>query len=476
MTNLTVIPKREDFEKITGFEYIKSLLEPKTPFGSKYFRHIQPLSFEHIAQHLEDTYLLINLLNNKVIKEVLHDLECIVDISTTAERVKRGEIIDEIELFELKNYALVVESIREKISSNLPDYFLPPQLTEVIELLDPEGLKMPTFYIYDAYDDKLKQIRKRKRELLKDGKEHENELLELSQQEHEIEGEILEKLSQVLHSYSHKIIESIERIKYLDVILAKAKLAKELGLTKPEIVQDDVDITIHGIFNPKLKVELENRGKKYQPVDIQITRGVTLIIGANMSGKSVVLRTVALIQYMAQHGFFVPAAFCKTRYLEHISIIVEDNQRPLSGLSSFGAEILMINETIKQIEKGISLVLIDEPARTTNPLEGTAIVNALVNLLEEIKPYALIVTHFDNVRAKRRLKVNGLREELIKSLQRSEDIIINIQDYIDYRLVETDDTSIPKEATRVMELLGVDKRILELVNKERKGEANEYGK
>lgn len=97
-----------------------------------------------------------------------------------------------------------------------------------------------------------------------------------------------------------------------------------------------------------------------------------------------------------------------------------------------------------------SLVLIDEPARTTNPHEGTAIVNAIVELFENVGCYALIVSHFDEINAKRRLRVKGLKNDAQFSGE-----ITNIQDYIDYQLVEAGDDEVPKEAIRVMELLKI---------------------
>jgi len=467
-TNLTTIPKkREDFERLIGFDYIKSLLDPKTPYGQKYFQHLVPLSFENILTHHSDVEELIKTFQNeKFLEDILNNLECVLDVSHTFERIKNKEILDEIELFELKNYVLVVDSIREKIKNHLPKKFVPPELTDVIDLLDPEGLRMPTFYIYDAYSKELAEIRKKKRELLKSENTCEDEILALTEKESQIEKMILEEISQRLSNYHHIISESIEKIKYFDVILTKTRLAKELGLACPQITREkNRSIKIKGMFNPKLKSELEKLGKTYQPVDIEITPGVTVMVGANMSGKSVVLRTVALIQYMAQLGFFVPAWSCELTYVDNISIIAEDNQKPLSGLSSFGAEILAINETLKESDGKVSLILIDEPARTTNPYEGTIIVNALVKIFEKNKSYTIIVTHFDDIQARRRLRIKGLREELLKdkSIYKPEEIINNLQDYIDYQIIEVDDSIVPKDAIKIMKLLNIDEKIMKLV-------------
>ncbi|MFN3329209.1 MAG: MutS-related protein, partial [Fervidobacterium pennivorans] len=333
----------------------------------------------------------------------------------------------------------------------VPEHLLPPSLQSVINILDPDGLRLPTFYIYDSYNEELHKLRKRKRELQKmtdiDNNEILNsELLEIENKLVELEKEILKMLSSKLSKHIFLLLDSVEKIKYLDVIISKAKLAVKLGLSRPKILRRNLNnnnftIKISGMFNPQLREELESKKKVYQPVDITVTPGVTVIVGANMSGKSVVLRTVALIQYMAQLGFFVPARDCETEYLEHIALICEDFQKPLSGLSSFGAEILLINEALDLSRKSKGLVLIDEPARTTNPYEGTAIVNAIVESFKTLDCYTLIVTHLDYVNAPRRLRVKGLKNE-VKTLPekvngKANELLSMLQDYIDYQLVES---------------------------------------
>lgn len=463
----TIPSKTEEFERIIGFDYVKTLLEPKTPFGRKYFKHLKPLSFEHIVQHLNDITLFVRLINQSVItQEIIKEFENVIDISKSVERLKSGEVLDEVELFELKNYALVVENIREKISGKVPEDLLPPQLVNVIDILDPEKTRLPTFYVYDIYSEELEEIRKKKRELIKLKTYDESQLAELSEQEIRLEKQILKDISAKLYDYSNIITESIEKVKYLDVIITKAKLAINCELSKPEIVNfekdfKDFNIHIENMFNPKLKEELKSKSKNYQPVSIDIRPGVTIIVGANMSGKSVILRTVALVQYMAQLGFFVPAQRCKTIFLDSIAIIAEDYQKPLSGLSSFGSEILMINEALSRAKLSRSLVLIDEPARTTNPYEANAIVNAIVDEFESTGSYTLIVTHLDDIRSKKRLRVKGLREDIGFSFsEQPEKLIENIQNYIDYTLIESNESTVPKEAIKIMELLGINQQII----------------
>ena len=61
------------------------------------------------------------------------------------------------------------------------------------------------------------------------------------------------------------------------------------------------------MFNPELRISLEAAGKRFQPVNIRLTTGPTVITGANMSGKTVLLHSVELAQYMLQFGFYIAA-------------------------------------------------------------------------------------------------------------------------------------------------------------------------
>jgi DNA mismatch repair protein MutS2 len=86
---------------------------------------------------------------------------------------------------------------------------------------------------------------------------------------------------------------------------------------------------------------------------------------------------------------------------------MDDEQSELKGLSSFASEMLKINAIIHAAKTGNHiLALIDEPARTTNPVEGQALVNALVDMLQEHKVQSLLTTHYSGIQSDcRRLRV-----------------------------------------------------------------------
>ena len=103
------------------------------------------------------------------------------------------------------------------------------------------------------------------------------------------------------------------------------------------------------------------------------------------------------------------------------------------------------------------LVLIDEPARTTNPKEGNAIVCGIVDFLKQYKVRSLITTHYSMDMNCRKLRVKGFTPHGSK-----EKITVqNINSYIDYSLEETNETEVPHEAIKIAEIIGVDRELLE---------------
>lgn len=436
------------------------------------------MSPPELIQHLDDVELFVGMVrrNPRIVEGLEAELECVQDLSHTLEKLESGQRIDEIELFQLKNFCIVVQSVREKARGALPDRLLPPDLRTVLDILDPEGLRMPTFYIYDSYDERLRQLRRRKLELIKVSREFDDELVELSVKERELEEEIITKLSLEISAKVGELREGVEKIGLLDVLISKGRVACELGLSKPRLLITDGSarpfaraITMRGMFNPALRARVEEAGGSYQPIDISVNPGVSVIVGANMTGKSVTLRTVALVTYMAHLGFFVPCEECEIPEVDLIAIVAEDQSEPLGGLSSFAAEVLAMDEILDELGSGarVALVLIDEPARTTNPHEGVAIVNAICELLDERNVYALIVTHFDEVRAPRKLRVKGLKRELVEgklSGVARKDLMAKLHECVDYGLVElgSDDVdATPKEALLIMELLDVNRELIE---------------
>ncbi|MDD3272466.1 MAG: hypothetical protein PHV46_00240, partial [Bacteroidales bacterium] len=110
--------------------------------------------FSSVVDFVFQNQSLLSLTN---LKEILSGVR---DIRNTISAMSAGKVPDDVELFEIKNLSMISETIRPLLSS-LPDIFpVLPDLSDVVELLDPEALRIPSFYIYDSYDLELKMLRK----------------------------------------------------------------------------------------------------------------------------------------------------------------------------------------------------------------------------------------------------------------------------------------------------------------------------
>ncbi len=394
-----------------------------------------------------------NRENAKSIVAIQHRLYCQNDIHQTIHNLRSNQTLDDIELFEVKNFCMVSRDICKLIKDTSIDILPFHDLNPVVEILDPEHNGINSFYIYSAYDEKLAALRK-EYDIAKNA--NQNEKAERIRLECiEIEDRIREHLSEKLRNYSEAIQANYDQLAYLDMLLAKALLTRDFKLCKPTISANDT--TIKGAFNPVVAESLKERGNEFQPIDLHFNDTPNLITGANMSGKTVVLKTMSLIQMMFQFGFFVPAESAEIVMVEEIMTSIGDAQSEVNGLSSFAIEMLNIDKILKAVKSGQKiLALVDELARTTNPSEGRALVNAFIKILSRHATRSLITTHYNGITA----QCNRLR---VKGLQVPEGIKVtpeNINRYMDYSLVRTTEEEVPTEGLTIAEIFGIDEEFL----------------
>lgn len=419
-------------------------------------RKLSELVFTSNVKQLEWQYdiveAIINLLDNSEIDKVRIKLSQIRDIHTTIKNIRQRVVLNDIELFEIKTFCITCDEIRLLIEDRLTLLKM-PQLHHVINILDPDKKRVPTFYIYDEYSKELSDLRKGIKKCFDETKKS-----ELIYKCDELEDFIRKALSKELRTYITTIENSYEIIGELDLGLSKAEQAQSLGFCRPRLCGDKIEY--NGLFNPQVKELLTNKNKAYQTTDISLSEEATILTGANMTGKTVLMKTLALSQKMCQMGFFVPAQYASLPLFDGIELCIDDNQNELNGLSSYAAEILNIDRIVKRVKDGsYLLILIDELARTTNPEEGRAIVSAVATILNQYKNVSLISTHYSSLKTKaRRIRMKGLSTEKI-----NESINIdNINDFVDYSIVEDDGLSTTNQALLIAQILGVDDDIINL--------------
>ncbi|KXB61258.1 MutS-related protein [Lachnoanaerobaculum saburreum] len=469
-----------------GFEFIKSKMLPATPFGAELVKSIRPFGRDE-RDILETELSNLNKLSSNY-EEVKSDINAIRRIFMQMKDVRgsikfgRDNTLSDIELFEIKILLMQLEKLKpvvERVSDELRlcGFFIEP-VSIAVDILDPDGRRIPTFSIYDEYSDTLKEIRKKKRDtelkMQSDAAlfdELKDERLDITAKEEKEERRIREELSIKLRPYFDTVINNINTVARLDLLIEKHRVSKLYPSCLPQITKDT--LILKDTTNPYICDILESKGLKFTPVSIEMGLGTTVLTGANMGGKSVTLKTVALNTYLALCGFFVYAVSASIPAFDEIIMISEESQSVAKGLSSFGAQIVELKNLLNEIENKFVFAILDEFARGTNPKEGESLVRGLVSLLNTKKTVSLLVTHFDHVAelSKSHYQVKGLQgvsEDRISSslLTKSDDDakITAISQFMNYGIFKVDkDAKPPKEALMICRLLGLQNELLDIL-------------
>jgi DNA mismatch repair protein MutS2 len=137
------------------------------------------------------------------------------------------------------------------------------------------------------------------------------------------------------------------------------------------------------------------------PVDIRLDgdRPLLLITGPNAGGKTVALKTLALLALMAQTGCHVPAAErSQLPVFDALHAIIGDDQSVAENLSTFSAFVKQVREVLAEAGPG-SLVLLDELGAGTDPDEGAALARAILEALDAAGALVVASTHLEPLKA-----------------------------------------------------------------------------
>lgn len=429
-----------------GLRYMYETLEIISPCGRKMLLGMEMMTTKREVDYY---YSKLNEIYYRDCSKIALKLMCLKDVHNTLGRLAEGAVLDDIELFEVKYLSIVSGEVFQLLEELRIKAVRVPKLDKVVEILDPDGLNIPSFYVYDSYHPELKGIRRDMRALQGNGDElSEGERIQLAallQRNADIELEVRGALSHELRNFAADLQLALRNLSFLDILIAKAEQMKRLGLCFPAVTEDG-ETFYNGMFNPAVKDIIAKQGREYTPVDISFDREPVTIIGANMGGKSVVLKSLALNQLLSQFGFGVAAHDCCVNLVEEVALCIGDEQSIVKGVSSFAGEIMAIDRVIKGIrgERSI-LALIDEPARTTNPVEGTALVEGLLEVIGKVRGGFVLTTHYNIENEKvKRYRVKGLRGGVM-----------------DYTLEETQSGDVPHEAVAIAESLGIDPQWIE---------------
>lgn len=440
-------------KQIDGLDYVAEQLNFSSVLGRPFLNNRPWITHAETLRELYDRldrFIALyhaDIRNIRMLQGYLHAIRA---IQGTVNRLKLGEILFETELFEIKYFAFHVEQIRKILMSY--SWIELVALNSVYQLLDPDSTFTTSFMIYDSYSKDLAVYRRKLKEQQSQStiSDYEDQwFIRVEQAEQNVRKE----LSRVLQPYNELLLRSLNEMAMLDFYLALAEFTVNNHLIRPELIDHQVlRLSYEGLINlPEFK-RLQERNVVYQPIDVELHQGVSVLTGINMGGKTMLLKSVALSQAMAQFGFFVPAHRAQITLVDQLFTAYETHSHE-PGLSSFAYEMIRLNKIIDALTPDKRMLLfMDEPARTTNPDEGAALVNAIIHFMNKQTSITFLTTHFSGIVAPaiyyqvKGIDLNVLPMPITPGLLRN---------HMDYSLIEYDHCHVPHEALTVAQLLGV---------------------
>lgn len=215
---------------------------------------------------------------------------------------------------------------------------------------------------------------------------------------------ILSALSVKVADQGDVIVRIVDRMAEFDLIFARARYAGEINAIAPEFVpwrkskshslHPGSAIWIKSARHPLLDPET------VVPTDLIVPEDVFLVLitGPNTGGKTVSLKTMGLMVLMAQAGMHVPATEARLTIFDQVFADIGDEQSIEQSLSTFSGHMTNIIRILAQVDER-SLVLLDELGSGTDPAEGAALAQAIIDFLRDKGATTFTATHYPELKA-----------------------------------------------------------------------------
>lgn len=227
-----------------------------------------------------------------------------------------------------------------------------------------------------------------------------NHIRELEGAEHRERIRILQAITDMLRPNTDRILGSQQLLAEVDFLNAKVSLAQTLHAIRPELLNEPM-LEWSDARHPVLLLHYTPQGKVVVPLSIRLRaqeNHVLVISGPNAGGKSVCLKTVALLQYMLQCGLLVPVAEqSRAGLFGSLMIDIGDEQSIQDELSTYSSHLRNMRAFVRESDE-CTLVLIDEMGTGTEPLIGGAIAEAILRELVNRRVFGIITTHYTNLK------------------------------------------------------------------------------
>ena len=227
--------------------------------------------------------------------------------------------------------------------------------------------------------------------------EQNNELVRLLEEEQTEIHRIFVALTRQVSGYAPALVDGARVLALVDTLLARARFARDYNCVSPALTPDS--LSLDAARHPLLEKHLRAIGGHIVPLTLELTAATRQIIisGPNTGGKTVTLKTTALLAMMAQAGLPVPAAAAGFPVFTAFLADIGDAQSIEADLSTFSAHIVNLDR-LSRLADPRSLVLLDELGSATDPDEGSALAVAVANYFLTSGAWSLISTHHTSLK------------------------------------------------------------------------------
>lgn len=219
-----------------------------------------------------------------------------------------------------------------------------------------------------------------------------NELANMRIQEKREVYRLLRHYTDELASRMVELEQTVDALGRLDALMGVALWCDHAGAIEPEITEGD-RASVLGGRHPLL-------GDRAAPIDVELGGDVRALVitGPNAGGKTVSMKTIGLLQLLAQSGIHVPAERAALPVFKRIIAVIGDEQSIEMNLSSFSSHIAELRDAVELGGEG-TLALIDEICAGTDPEEGSAIACGVLKWLIDRGAVTVVTSHMSRLKA-----------------------------------------------------------------------------
>ncbi len=198
-------------------------------------------------------------------------------------------------------------------------------------------------------------------------------------------------------AHSDGLVAGARVLALVDTLLARARFSRDYNCVPPSLSPER--LTLNSARHPLLEKHLRATGGQVVPLTLELKSDARQLIisGPNTGGKTVTLKTTALLAMMAQAGLPVPAEAASFPIFTAFLADIGDAQSIEAELSTFSAHIVNLDR-LSRIADARSLVLLDELGSATDPEEGSALAVAVASFFLEAGAWSLISTHHTSLK------------------------------------------------------------------------------